>query len=269
MKLLKIDDVNKEKIINKFIEELKEKLNKEDSDGTFRFSFSVDGNLEKKRKLYISPTAYIKMLLLVYNYNSEIGWYGTSERVEDDGYMINDIFVYPQTVSGSTVDTDQEKFKEWLDSLDDDVFKNLRFNGHSHVNMSVTPSSVDMNGRESDLNSLRKDDFQIFMIMNKRRDFSIDIYDRRDNAIYETNDIEIYITGCAVDTFNVINDSKNVVKNATYTTPVSSMTSKKTTVKKDAQKIFGSKYDFEEDEYDYEDPYSPSYRYYGYKEYGY
>lgn len=283
MKLLKIEGKEKEQIINKFVEELKDRLDKNNNtNGTFRFAFELNGKLEKKRKLYISPTAYIKMLLLVYNYDSEIGWYGTAERSEDDEYKIEDVFVYPQTVTGATVDTDEEEFKAWLDGLSDEVFNKLRFNGHSHVNMAVEPSGVDMAGRESDLNSLRENDFQIFMIMNKRRDFTVSIYDRRDNAIYETDDVEIYITGCVQDTFKILEDSRKVVGKKTYTSyptasnpksytpPAEKKEQKKASGKKDSKKIFGSRYLYDDDDDDiegYVNGYNNSY--YNYSNYGY
>lgn len=266
MKLLKIDETNREEIINKFVEELKEKLDKQDTDGVFRFTFDMKAKTQEKKNLFITPTAYIKMLLLVQHYSSEIGWYGTAERVENGGYQINDIFVYPQVVTGATVDTDQEKFQKWLDDMDAETFKKLRFNGHSHVEMAVLPSVVDMEGRESDLRSLRKDDFQIFMIMNKRNEFSVDIYDRRDNAIYEKEDINVYITDCAIDTFDIVSKSKELVERKVYTmtTPVKKLKDKST---EKTKKIFGSRYQFDDEEEGY-DP-TDCYYYNGYGNYGY
>ena len=223
--MIEMYDFNSEELQNKILQDFTEKMkeyiekNKDelvsDKNFTFRFELERSKKTTEKKAVYFTPTAYIKMMSLLYHYTSEVGWYGTAERM-DDNYLVKDIYVYPQIVDGATVDTDQEKFEKWLDGLDEEVFNQLRFNGHSHVRMGTTPSSVDMEGRRSDLKMLRKDDFQIFMILNQEGDWTIDIYDRKDQKIYETEDIIIYVQNCAEDTFDFVDSTKDMVQKKSY-----------------------------------------------------
>ena len=72
----------------------------------------------------------------------ELAWHGVVEKV-DQNYIIHRHPVYPQEIAATTVDAIEDKYGDWLLALEDDVFNNLRMQGHSHVNMGITPSSVD------------------------------------------------------------------------------------------------------------------------------
>ena len=71
----------------------------------------------------------------------------------------------------------------------------MRMQGHSHVNMSVSPSGVDSGHREKILDQLDADMFYIFMIWNKRLDTHTLIYDMANNVLYEDGDITVKIAG--------------------------------------------------------------------------
>ena len=45
--------------------------------------------------------------------------------------MIDNVFLYPQTVAAATVNTDQVTHTKWIESLSDDVLNSMRFQGHS------------------------------------------------------------------------------------------------------------------------------------------
>jgi hypothetical protein len=105
--------------------------------------------------------------------------------------FIEDIFVYPQEVTGSTVSTDQEEYSKWLYGLDDETFGKIRLQSHSHVNMGVTPSSVDDRHREQILAQLDPEMFYIFMIWNKSLSVHALIYDMQNNILYEDKDVEV------------------------------------------------------------------------------
>ena len=132
------------------------------------------------------------MYALVDECDKEIAWDGIVYRDEEKPYIfyITDIIVYPQEVSGATVETDDEKYLEWLNSLDDETFNHRRFNGHSHVRMGVTPSSTDTTYREQSV--LNIPDFFIFGIFNKSKAFNFQIYDIENNIIYDSSDIIFY-----------------------------------------------------------------------------
>jgi len=145
--------------------------------------------------VWLTQEAYRKILALVMDFPDEIGWHGTVSRSKDDEYIINDIYVYPQEVTGSTVNTEQESYTKWLYELDDDTFNTLRMQGHSHCNMGVSPSGVDDKHRQSILAQLEKNMFYIFQIWNKSLSVHTLIYDMSRNILYEDNDIDVKILG--------------------------------------------------------------------------
>ena len=165
------------------------------SDGKFTFSKEL-GKLDRKAKVYFEPMAWIKQSELVTKFDKEVAWHGVAERGEQpDTFIIKDILVYPQEVTGATVTTDQEKYQMWLMSHDDDVFNNIRYQGHSHVNMNTSPSSVDTNLYDNILQQLDDDMFYIFMIWNKRGEKHVKIYDLRENVFFESADVTISVLG--------------------------------------------------------------------------
>ena len=157
---------------------------------TFTKTFSI---ADRKAVLYFTANAWAKMTALIRDFDKEVAWHGVASRGEDeskDEYIISDIVVYPQTVSGATVEMDTEEYAKWLmDNADDERFENIHMQGHSHVNMAPNPSSVDLNHQEEILNMLGDDDFYIFMIWNKSLSNNIKIYDLKKNVLFEDKDI--------------------------------------------------------------------------------
>ena len=207
MKKINVDETFKQELITKFTEYVN---NTKFTDNRITFTTSIDTSVDTKNiarpVVYISPTAYLKMLLYVRDTDVEIAWHGTVERnQEQNWYHIKDVFLYPQIIRAATVDTDQEKYQEWLQNIEDDeVFNNIRFQGHSHVNMGTFPSGTDLNMYNNFLQVLPKNDYYIFMIMNKSGSVTCFIYDLAKNLIYETADIDIRILG--PKTHNLIKD---------------------------------------------------------------
>lgn len=148
---------------------------------------------ENKIKFIITPKAYSKMLQYVLQSNIEIAWHGTIEHPNPDEYILTDVMLYPQTVTATTVTTDQEKYEEWLNTIDDETFNKLRFQGHSHVNMSTNPSATDIDYYDDLTDALTRAEYYIFLIMNKSQNFYIEIRDLKNNILYEKEDIEIII----------------------------------------------------------------------------
>ena len=136
----------------------------------------------------ITADAYIKMRKLVEETSTEVGWYGTVEE-HGDQFLINDIMVYPQTVTGSTCEQDDDRMFEFELSLTDEQVNTKRFQGHSHVNMGVTPSSVDENFYNDLLTQVT--DYFIIMVTNKRDDIYLRFYDKQNNLVYEDLDLKI------------------------------------------------------------------------------
>lgn len=202
------------------IEKLTDKIKKELAktnlfDGRLDFSYSFDDEEERTTNLVFTPKAYNKMLLLVNSFDTEVAWHGTVERI-DNGFLITDIVVYPQEVSGATVNTDQWEYEKWLMDLEDDVFNNLRFQGHSHVNMGTSPSGVDVSHQEKIVEKLKGEDFYIFAIWNKKNDHYVKIFDLKENVIYEKSDITVYVQGDEIDYGTFLEQSIDMVKTKTY-----------------------------------------------------
>ena len=145
-----------------------------------------------KPKVFFTPEAWIKTRSLIDHTSDEVQWHGLV-RKEDNVYLIYDIILPPQTVSGTTSNTDQVKYNDWIMSQPDDIFNYIRMHGHSHVNMPVSPSGTDTTLYNNILQMLSKTDYYIFMIMNKRDDITIMLYDMAQNTMFDTKDIQLEI----------------------------------------------------------------------------
>jgi len=164
------------------------------SDGKFNYSKSFEYQ-DCNAVVWLTPEAYKKIAALVTSFSDEVGWHGTVSRSGDNEFTIEDVFVYPQEVTSSTVITDQFAYTEWLYELEDDTFNKIRMQGHSHVNMGVSPSGVDDKHRQKILEQLEPDMFYIFMIWNKSLTVHTLIYDMERNVLYEDKDVEVMLIG--------------------------------------------------------------------------
>jgi len=164
------------------------------SDGKINYKQSFNCE-DRCATVWLTPEVYIKTLALVTEFSDEVAWHGSVIRDGDSDFVIEDIFVYPQEVTGSTVNTDQAAYTEWLYGLDDEAFTKIRMQGHSHVNMSVSPSGVDDRHRQQILEQLESDMFYIFMVWNKSLSVHTLVYDMAKNILYEDKDIEVRIIG--------------------------------------------------------------------------
>lgn len=204
MRYIKLTEELRQKALKEFQEKI---FNERFSDTKINFSFNLQNNTlteNSKAIVNIRPEAWLKMWSLVASESGEIGWHGLVEKKADRIFEITDIILYPQFVTGTTVQTDDVGYGNWLHKeLSDDEINALRFHGHSHVNMSTVPSGVDTTWYNDILQGLSDDDFYIFAILNKREDVFIEIYDLASNTIYEKNDIVI----------NVIMEDNNYLQN--------------------------------------------------------
>ena len=146
-----------------------------------------------KATLLFEPEAYIKMMSFVRLCDKEIAWHGIVNRINDTTFSITDVLLYPQIITGVTVNTDTEEYAKWTETLDNDTFNNLRFQGHSHVNMATNPSGTDNDYYKQQISDLTDDDYYIFMIINKSHSVWCNIYDLKNNILYQNGDIEIDI----------------------------------------------------------------------------
>ena len=190
-KPIKITDDMKQKAQDEFALMLNE-LKMTDGKINYSKSFKYEN---AAAVLWLAPVAYSKTVILVAESPDEVAWHGLAKRNGKSDFIIEDIVVYPQEVTGSTVSTDQERYTEWLYSFDDETFNSIRMQGHSHVNMGVSPSGVDARHRERILEQLCYDMFYIFMVWNKSLRTHVMIFDMENNVLYEDDDITVRILG--------------------------------------------------------------------------
>lgn len=151
---------------------------------------------EKQRiTIYFTADAFLKQRTLVQECTQEVGWHGTVTRLSDSEFIIDEILVFPQIVSGTDVTPDETEYANWLMQFftddEDTTIERMRFHGHSHVNMGVTPSGTDTNYQNNMLAHIR--DFYIFMILNKKSEMNVMIYDITNNTFYDKDDVDYRI----------------------------------------------------------------------------
>ena len=197
--------------------------------------YIADKQLEEP-KVYITAEAYVKLRKLVDDTTTEIGWYGTVTKMPgfESVFVIDDILVYPQTVTGATCVQDDDRVFEFELNLSTDQVNRKRFHGHSHVNMGVTPSGVDEQFYQDILTQV--DDYFIIMITNKSGAYYTRFYDMQNNILYTGIPVQVMLD----------NATQNNIKEHTYTAPIKPGADKKNF----QNSIFDNPYD----DYDY-DPY--------------
>lgn len=130
-------------------------------------------------QVMINPIAISKMWTYVDECSDEIGWLGTAIKDGND-YYIQDVYLFDQDVHSTTTEITPEgltKFAEAMLEQSDgiEIWNNLKVWGHSHVSMSVSPSSQDDHQMETFADCGHE--WFIRIIANKKGDLVIDLYD--------------------------------------------------------------------------------------------
>lgn len=190
--------INKVNSIAEMLEnDLKKKMFHSSEQRDIKLSISIDvAEDDRKATLIFTKKAYIKMYALVNKFTTEVEWHGTVRRINENSFEVTDVLIFPHEARATTVTSNQEEYNEWLDSLDDETFDSLRFHGHSHVDMPVSPSSTDNTYRRCVLNNFgiptsNTDFFYIFLIANKKGNMNVEIYDLQNNASYSNDEIDL------------------------------------------------------------------------------
>lgn len=165
-------------------------------------------------KLYINKIAIDKMLEYIDQSNLEIGWLGSAERV-NDAYQITDVFLFKQEVHATTTEITTEGLSEFAMELMQqengvEIWNNMRVWGHSHVNMSTSPSSQD--DKQMDLFLENSNDFFIRIIANKKEEFRIDIWDFAVGVIYESVPYDVIYPNELATQINSLSKQISVLK---------------------------------------------------------
>ena len=162
------------------------------------------------------------MRTLVDNTETEIGWYGVVKKYPglQETYVIEDIIVYPQRVTGATCEQDDNKIFEFEMSLTDEQVNNKRFQGHSHVNMGVTPSGVDEAFYQDLLSQVT--DYFIITVTNKRNEYTTRFYDIANNILYSDVPIQVLLDNGTDIRSWYTEAEKQITKPVTTTTSIKS-----------------------------------------------
>lgn len=211
MKKLKLSEQDKEKLI----EEFKASLNMygDDTD-ELKIKFEKDMTEAPSQKLRIvfTPSAYLKSQELVKMFPGEVGWHGLMRKLTDNAYLVYDILVMPQVVSGARA-IDNTQTNDWYDKHED-VMDDMRFQAHSHVDFATTPSPTDTNNQRNMVKNMASfGGFALFQIWNKKGDINSFFYDIDNNLLYDRKDIEIIVqTDGEYDTLqSFVDEAKKLV----------------------------------------------------------
>lgn len=160
--------------------------------------------------IYITVAAYQKILTLVKEFNTEVAWHCLVEHpAGTNSYLIYDVLVFPQYVTGATANGIDGEYEMWLATLPDAQFDHCRCHMHSHVNMNTTPSTVDENYYSNLMTQVQ--DYYITMILNKRDEYHLRFYDVVNNILYSDKELIVCLEdGTLMSTW--FNSVKGVVK---------------------------------------------------------
>lgn len=170
-------------------------------------------------RLYFLKQAYDKMRLYVELCPDEIGWLGYVEKLKDgSGYMVTDVFLLDQEVHGATTELSPTAIMDYYNNLDEagreEFLTKCKLWGHSHVNMSPSPSGQDdTQGLEL---SKDVDDYYIRLITNKKGEFNITFYDKIIKAKVMTDEVILYSPEGIELRKQIQEEIKQKVKKKTY-----------------------------------------------------
>ena len=216
MKVIRLDDQMKQRLI----EDYKTSLEKEANEKLAKFATDCEAILPaqkphpatEKLKIYYTAEAFAKIVQLVFSHSQEIGWNMVVKQYSD-GYRVEDVLVYPQKASGAYIEVDLARYGLWKgdpDKVSDEADANLFGQGHSHVNMSVSPSGRDEQQQKDEIR-LKGSGFYLFQIWNKRMEVNSFFYDIDNNIMYDSNDIELIIEDGNTTSTEFIAESKEML----------------------------------------------------------
>lgn len=143
--------------------------------------------------VYITYQALTKMHQYTQNCDKEIGWLGSAVKNEDGSYLIEDMYLIKQKVTGATTELEEDAIIEFMNNIRKnegiEAMSKIRVWGHSHVNMEVFASSQD---NETFKEYYSDCNFFIRIIVNKKGKMKLDIADNETGLIYENIPWKVY-----------------------------------------------------------------------------
>lgn len=163
--------------------------------------------VKKPPRILIDADVYREMKALVSECDKEIGWLCLSREVFGVGYEIYELIPVKQEITACTTDLNEKGLQEVYESFvangRAEELNNIRFWGHSHVNMNPTPSGTD----EDTFNEYISDckDYFIRFIMNKKGNYSLDLAVYNEGLIYTDLKFELIYSGDELELMENVN----------------------------------------------------------------
>ena len=145
-------------------------------------------------RIFATIKALHKMRYYIDNTEMEIGWLGYVSKLEDNQYLIEDVFLLKQQVHSTTTEIDPDALATMATELirqgEEGIAKynKIRLWGHSHVNMSTGASKQD----DDQMNEFATTDFYIRLIGNKHGDWNVCLYDYANNVLWSELPLELW-----------------------------------------------------------------------------
>lgn len=98
-------------------------------------------------QVFIDQDAFNDMLCISRATKDEVAWFAQVDALEDNVFIIRDVYLPKQQSSGTTVEIEPEHLilmaDEYIEEYGNEAFNRLHCWGHSHGSMGVTPSHQD------------------------------------------------------------------------------------------------------------------------------
>lgn len=179
--------------------------------------------LDNRYELYILPEAKAKMEMYCDLSDGEIGWLGYVEKIDGSGFIITDCILLKQEVNGTTTEIDPGALLEFWNATPVEDQCKIKIWGHSHVNMSPSPSGQD----DSQMEYFKDGNpWFIRLITNKKREYHIDIFDYANGIKVHMDqaDLQIYNPKLSELKAQIEEEIKEKVSKKTYSAPAKSST---------------------------------------------
>jgi hypothetical protein len=126
-----------------------------------------------------TPDAFYDISAIVRLHNEELNFYGVVDRI-GHLFLVSKIYLPKQVCGPVTTEADTCDLQGLIDEAGADADR-LQFWGHSHVDMQVSPSHVDL--AQWDEYSRNSPDYFIGAIFNKRGEARTDVYLRNEGVV--------------------------------------------------------------------------------------
>lgn len=177
--------------------------------------------LDNRYDLFIKAEAKAKMEMYCDLSDGEIGWLAFVEKVGNSGYLITDCVLLKQEVNGTTTEIDPGALIEFWDQTPVEEQSKIKCWGHSHVNMSPSPSGQD----DSQMEYFKDGNpWFIRLITNKKREYHIDIFDYEHGVKVHMDqaDLQVYNPRMNEMRAQIEAEIKEKVSKKTYSPPAKS-----------------------------------------------